>query len=74
MNVQAKSPLPLAEQERRRKIAAATNWSAEMEGLGKQRPEFAALTEEWVTGQVSDEEHIRRVKATLKQVLAKRGH
>jgi len=32
------------------------------------------LAEQWVKGEISDEEHIRRVKATLKQVLTKRGH
>lgn len=38
---------------RRKKVVSRANWSVEMEGLGKQTPEYGVLSELWITGEIS---------------------
>lgn len=55
--------------ERRRKLVSEANWSAEMEGLGTQTEEYNALSELWITGQISDEElEERQMKMTMGRI------
>lgn len=70
MNVQAHPVLPKAEQDRRRKVVSGAAWAARMEGLGKPAPEFAALDELWITGQISREERLARAHSMLKARLS----
>lgn len=65
MNIQAHIALPLAEQERRRKVVSSAAWGARMEGLGRSDPAFAELAELWITGQITREERMRRAHAML---------
>lgn len=66
MNIQAEIALPLAEQERRRKVVSGAAWSARMEGLGKPLPERVALDELWITGKISREERRDRIHSMMK--------
>lgn len=54
---------------RRRKLVSKANWSAEMEGLGRQTPEYNALSELWVSGEIDREElEKRRMEMVLDRV------
>ena len=48
---------------RRRKAMAEAVWSARMAGLGKPTEEDSALSELWITGQITHEELKKRRKA-----------
>ena len=74
MNVQALPALSAEEQARRRKLVSGADWSCRMEGLGKPPAERVALDELWITGQITKDEHSRRVAAQVKDYLARRGH
>ncbi len=75
MNAPVKqNPINAAEQAMRRKRVTAANWSARMEGLGKQTPDYDALSELWITGQISREELEDRRMDMLKEYLRNRGH
>ncbi|WP_353534043.1 hypothetical protein [Cognatishimia sp. WU-CL00825] len=55
--------------QRRRKIVSRANWSAEMEGLGRQTPEYNALSELWITGEIDRIElQERRMRMVLDRV------
>ena len=73
MNIQARVPLPVDEQARRRKAASAAHWSGRMEGLGKPTEEELAINELWITGEISSEEHTRRVHKLAQDWLKNRG-
>ncbi len=59
-----------AEMARRRKLVSKANWSAEMEGLGRQSPEYNALSELWITGQISRDELERRTYQMVQDRIA----
>ena len=59
---------------RRRKAMAEAVWSARMAGLGKPTEEESALSELWITGQITYEELKKRRKAELKEYLREQGH
>lgn len=58
---------------RRRKAMSKAVWSARMEGLGKPTPEDEALSELWITGQISHDEMRRRRKLLVNEHLHERG-
>lgn len=54
---------------RRRKVVSKANWSAEMEGLGRQTSEYNALSELWIIGEIGREElEKRRMEMVLDRV------
>lgn len=62
------------EQARRRKTVESARWSARMAGLGVPEPDYVALDELWITGQISKEEQRARLHEMLKQRPIKPGH
>lgn len=62
------------EQARRRKAVESARWSARMAGLGVPEPDYVALDELWITGQITKEEQRARLHEMLRQRLIKRGH
>lgn len=62
------------EQTRRRKAVESARWSARMAGLGVPKPEYIALDELWITGQITKEEQHIRLHKMLRQRLIKLGH
>ena len=69
------SPVPTisaAERERRAKAVSKANWSAEMEGLGKQTPEYNALSDLWIKGKISRAElEKRQIKMTRDRIKSR---
>jgi hypothetical protein len=59
---------------RRRKVVTAADWSMRMEGLGKQTPDYNALSELWITGQISKTELNARTKQMVTEFIRERGH
>lgn len=55
-----KTSLSSEEVARRRKAMSKAVWSARMEGLGMPNAESVALSELWITGQISHEEMEKR--------------
>lgn len=74
MNVQPIFPLISAEEmERRRKLVAETNWSAQMEGLGEPTAAENDLDELWIIGVITQDELRDRRMVLLSEMLAARG-
>lgn len=59
---------------RRRNVVAVAGWSMRMEGLGKQTPEYDALSELWITGQISKTELNARTIQMVTEFIRERGH
>lgn len=59
---------------RRRKAMSKAVWSSRMEGLGTPNAESEALSELWITGQISHEEMENRRMKLVTDYLSERGH
>ncbi|MEP3895194.1 MAG: antitoxin VbhA family protein [Litorimonas sp.] len=59
---------------RRRKAMSKAVWSSRMAGLGKPTAEESALSELWITGQITHEELKKRRMAEVKEYLLEHGH
>lgn len=59
---------------RRRKAMAEAVWSARMEGLGTPDAESEALSELWITGQISHKEMETRRMALVMDYVREHGH
>lgn len=59
---------------RRRKAMSKAVWSSRMAGLGKPTAEESALSELWITGQITHEELKKRRMAELREYLREQGH
>lgn len=59
---------------RRRNAMAEAVWSARMEGLGTPDAESEALSELWITGQISHKEMETRRMALVVDYVREHGH
>ena len=59
---------------RRRDAMAEAAWSARMEGLGTPNAESEALSELWITGQITHEEMETRRMALVMDHVREHGH
>jgi hypothetical protein len=63
------TPINPEEVARRRKAMSKAVWNARMAGLGKPEAESEALSELWITGQISHDEMQRRRKLLVNKFL-----
>ncbi len=59
---------------RRRKAMSEAVWSSRMAGLGEPTSEDEALSELWITGQISHDEMRRRRRLLVNEHLHERGN